>query len=373
VGRRATFVQDASAARSALSLFAVLLVLAGTSGRPATGAELRLKPECRCAGPLVTLGDVAEVFATAEAEAASLRAIELFPAPTPPGQRHVRVREIQDLLLLRGVDLTEHRFSGSAQVLIRPEGLRAEPDAAPARSAPLTVAAGRQAKQRLEEAILAHLRAVGSADVPWLVEVEPSEQQARWLADPAAVVSAAAQPTPPGVESGPRQFQITVQTPQDTVRFAIEADVAAAPPVVVTVESLPRGALVQATDVALVRLPSEQGRSEGLHSLEEVVGKETTRAIPKGKAVEADWVRAPLLVRRGDVVTVSARSGGVCVRTTARARDDGSLGDLVAVESLADRSTYYARVIRPREVEVYARAARASDSRTGRPAGTALR
>jgi len=370
---RATLTRDTSAARSAPSLFAVLLVLAGTGGRPATGAELRLKPECRCAGPLVTLGDVVEVFASDEAEAASLRAIELFPTPAPPGQRYVRLREIEDLLLLRGVDLTVHRFSGAAQVLIRPEGPRAEPGAAPPRTSPLTVAAQRQAKQRLEEAIVAHLRAVGPADVPWLVEVEPSEEQARWLADPAAVVSAAAQPSPPGVESGRRQFQITVQTPQDTVRFAIEADVAAVPPVVVSVESLPRGALVRATDVALVRLPPGQGRTEGLHSLDEVVGKETTRAIPKGQAFAADWVRSPLLVRRGDVVTVSARSGGVCVRTTARARDDGSLGELVAVESLADRSTYYARVVRPREVEVYARAARASDARPGGPAGTVLR
>jgi len=359
--------------RSAPALVAVLLVCAGTGGGPTTGAELRLKPECRCAGPLVTLGDVAEVFASGEAEAASLRAIELFPAPAPPGQRYVRLREIEDLLLLRGVDLTEHRFSGSAQVLIRPEGPRAEPGATPPRSSPITVAAQRQAKQRLEEAIVAHLRAAGSADVPWLVEVEPSDEQARWLADARAVITAAAQPGPVGAESGRRQFQVTVQKLDESVRFAIEAEVAAAPPVVVSIESLPRGALVQATDVALVRLAPEEGRTEGLHSLEEVVGKETTRAIPKGKVVAADWVRSPLLVRRGDVVTVSARSGGVCVRTTARARDDGSLGDLVAVESPADRSTYYARVVRPREVEVYARAARASDARPGGPAGTVLR
>jgi len=358
---------------SAPALLAAVFVCAGTGWRPAPGAELRLRSECRCAGPLVTLGDVAEVFATGEAEAASLPAIELFPAPTPPAQRYVRLREIEDLLLLRGVDLTEHRFSGSAQVLIRPEEPRAEPGATPPRSSPLTVAAQRQAKQRLEEAIVAHLRAVGSADVPWLVDVEPSEEQARWLADPRASVAVAAQPGPLEADTGRRQFQVTVQTTHESVRFAIEAGVAAAPPVVVSVESLPRGAPVRATDVALVRLPPEQGPPEGLHSLEEIVGKETTRAIPKGKVVAADWVRSPLLVRRGDVVTVSARSGGVCVRTTARARDDGSLGELVAVESLTDRSTYYARVVRPREVEVYARAARASDSRPGGPAGTVLR
>ena len=64
-------------------------------------------------------------------------------------------------------------------------------------------------------------------------------------------------------------------------------------------------------------------------------------------------------MRRGEVVTVYARASGIRVRTVARSRDDGGEGELVSVESLADRSTFYARVSGIREVEVYARAARA--------------
>ena len=60
-------------------------------------------------------------------------------------------------------------------------------------------------------------------------------------------------------------------------------------------------------------------------------------------------------MHRGDVVTVYAQSGAVRIRTNARSRDEGSIGELVAVESLLNRSTYYARVSGIREVEVYAR------------------
>jgi flagella basal body P-ring formation protein FlgA len=350
----------------------VLLLVCASAG-PAGAAELRLRPGCRCAGPLVTLGDVAEVVASNEVEAASLRAIELFPAPTPPGQRYVRVREIQDLLLLRGVNLAGQRFSGSARVLIRPEEQPAETAPIVPRSVPLADASRRRAQRRLEESIVAHLQSAGPVDVPWQVQVEPSEEQARWLADPRANVSVAALPGAGTVEGGRRQFQVAVETPDESTRFTVEAEVTAAPAVVVSVESLPRGVLVRATDVALVRLAPEERREVGLRSLDEVVGKETVRAIPKGKPIAADWVRAPLLVRRGDVVTVSARAGGVCVRTMARARDDGSLGELVAVESLAGRATYYARVAGPNEVEVHARAARAPDARLSGPAGTVIR
>ena len=69
----------------------------------------------------------------------------------------------------------------------------------------------------------------------------------------------------------------------------------------------------------------------------------------------SDCLRPPLAVHRGEVVTVYAQSGAIRIRTNARARDEGSVGELVAVESLLNRSTYYARVSGIREVEVYAR------------------
>ena len=72
-------------------------------------------------------------------------------------------------------------------------------------------------------------------------------------------------------------------------------------------------------------------------------------------AVSSDCLRPPLAVHRGEVVTVYAQSGAVRIRTNARAHDEGSVGELVAVESLLNRSTYYARVSGVREVEVYAR------------------
>ena len=72
-------------------------------------------------------------------------------------------------------------------------------------------------------------------------------------------------------------------------------------------------------------------------------------------AVSSDCLRPPLAVHRGEVVTVYAQSGAIRIRTNARSRDEGSVGELVAVESLLNRSTYYARVSGIREVEVYAR------------------
>jgi flagella basal body P-ring formation protein FlgA len=92
-----------------------------------------------------------------------------------------------------------------------------------------------------------------------------------------------------------------------------------------------------------------------LHAVDDAIGHELVRSIAAGAAVSSDCVRPPLAVHRGEVVTVYAQSGAIRIRTNARAHDEGSVGELVAVESLLNRSTYYARVSGIREVEVYAR------------------
>ena len=61
-------------------------------------------------------------------------------------------------------------------------------------------------------------------------------------------------------------------------------------------------------------------------------------------------------------MTVYARSAGLRVRTTARAKDDGSVGDLIAVDSLLNKQSFFARVSGIQEVEVFAHGIDASGS-----------
>jgi flagella basal body P-ring formation protein FlgA len=330
----------------------------------AAAAEFRLRSQCTASGAVVTLGDVAEVFAADRRQAETLSAVELFPSPTAPQQRFVRVREIQDLLMLRGLNLAEHRFSGANQVTIA--------CAAAARSEteqPLTAAASRRANLRVQESIVRYLQQHAGGDRPWTVEVELNTSHAR-------AVSAARTLTIAGGRApftGAQRFEITTDGAERTGQFAIDCQVNLPPAVVVTVHSLGRGTVIRETDVELQRgLPREQ-ITDAAFSLEEVVGKETTRAIPAGKLVTNDSLRAPLAIRRGEIVTVYAKSAGIRVRTIARARDDGSLGDLIAVESMQDRTSFFARVNGVREVEVFAHSVQAEKVPASRTAQTAVR
>jgi flagella basal body P-ring formation protein FlgA len=342
--------------RAVLTAIGVALLGPGAAFGPvaARAAELQLRAECRCLRPIVRLGDVADVVAADARQADALAAVELFPAPPPGAKRFLSPREIQDSLLLRGIHPLDHRLSGSSRVVIF--GVEGPGETGEARLAASTI---RKTDRRISEAIVEYLQERVSSTESWSVDVTLDETQARLVAGGGSDVAVRGG-TPPWV--GLQRFEVTVGSPEGPKRFVLDAEVTLPPAVVVATCSLPRGAMIRAADVRLEKGEAPAGQAAVFHSMEEVVGRETTRAIPEGKVLDANSIRQPLLVRRGDVVTVYARSAGVCVRSTARAREDGSLGDLVTVESLLDRATYFAQVSGIREVEVYARATRADSA-----------
>ncbi len=350
--------QGVSYFRTGTKIVTSCLLMVAILSQHAAAAELRLRTTCNPAGAVVTLGDVAEIDSTDARQAASLAAVELFPAPGAAEQRSVKVREIQDLLLLRGVNLTELRFSGSSEVTI--QAVVARP--AVAVSKPVPVAETLRIKRRVCEALDKYLTQRAGTPQTWLLEFELTDEQAHALMDPVRPIRVAGGCSP---WTGSQRFDLTVEGPKEPAHVAIEASVRIIAPVAVAVHSLARGAVIREGDVELRQLPAADKIAGALHAVEDTINHELVRPVAAGSAVTSDCLRAPLAVHHGDVVTVYAQSGSVRIRTNARSHDEGSIGELVAVESLLNRSTYYARVSGVREVEVYARPQKIE----GQPAG----
>lgn len=313
-------------------------------------AEIHLRSECHCTKGLVRLGDVAEIRAADAGEAAKLGEIELCAAPASGSKSFVRAREIQDLLALRGLNLTKYRLSGASQVEIRTGGSSES-------RLPITASIARRTTERVQDAIATYLeRQAPDNEGGWQVELQLSDDQVRTLS------ASKNEPIASGGEApwvGNQEFVVTLPTEAGEQSAVIAARVTPAPRVVVATRALVPGEIVQAPDVKLAQI--KPGRIDSpFFKLEEVVGQETKRAIVVGQAFDEDDLRSPLLVRRGDAVTVYARSAGIRVRTPGRANEDGSRGDVIVVESILNRERFHARVSGIREVEVYAEAAEAA-------------
>ncbi len=156
-------------------------------------------------------------------------------------------------------------------------------------------------------------------------------------------------------------------TAKGSIRVGVAAEISLPPMVVVATQPLGRGMIIRPADVRLQPGQPTEGSAKVFQSLDEVIGKEAARSIGEGQILDDRYVRPQVLVRRGEIVTVYARTAGIQVRVSARCRDEGAMGDLVTVESLSQRETYFARVTGPQACDVFAHAMAAAEDVAARP------
>jgi flagella basal body P-ring formation protein FlgA len=107
--------------------------------------------------------------------------------------------------------------------------------------------------------------------------------------------------------------------------------------VLVAARPLPRGHRLQAGD--LRRQTAELGALSGQYLLDDAaaVGQALRRSLGAGERLTPGVLQAPVLVRRGDLVTLQVQSPGFVIRSSGRAMASGAQGDRIAVENPATR------------------------------------
>lgn len=103
--------------------------------------------------------------------------------------------------------------------------------------------------------------------------------------------------------------------------------------VLVSSRNLTRGALISRADVDIQEVDISQVRGQLLDDVQVAVGMEVRRNINAGAALSADMLAAPLMVRRGDTVMLTAERGGVSIRQQGTAMQDGESGRQISVRN----------------------------------------
>jgi flagella basal body P-ring formation protein FlgA len=126
--------------------------------------------------------------------------------------------------------------------------------------------------------------------------------------------------------------------------------------VVVLTRNIRRGERVDSRDVRVESVDAVKlRRIEPILDLDAIIGRQLTRSVNAKEAIDTSWVIEPKLVRRGSIVSVTVQVGGIRIRTTAKVQQDGSLHDIVIMESLEDRTkTLTGRVVGIDEVQILA-------------------
>lgn len=307
-----------------ISLAALLFVAFAASvlaDEPAARVTFHENAEVR--SRVVLLADVADVESEDAELAERLLQTELVAAPSAGQIRSLRQRELIDHLQLNGFNLRKLEFSGAAITHVSYGPARR--DAA----APPTTARLAAAQRRIKQAVVGYLRSAQPAARRGEMEIECDDAACNAAAALASTISVVEAEE---VAAATYNVVIAIASKGKVEEFKVVATLNDDSRVVVAARPLRAGQVLTAADLKLSVPRSDAEAASAATSIEDLIGRELTRSVGVDQIVPAEFLVQPRLVRKGDIVEVTARSGGVRVTTQAVAQEDGSLGDVISLE-----------------------------------------
>src|SRR5690606_12949899 len=113
---------------------------------------------------------------------------------------------------------------------------------------------------------------------------------------------------------------------------------------VVTTRTISKGRLFTPDDLQIREVYLSSDRVQPVTDAAQVTGQTCGRTLRADAIIESADVQPPVLVKRGDKVTVRSISGPLVVRMVGRATEDGGRDDLIRVRNDMSRDEFMARV-----------------------------
>ncbi|GGB37371.1 flagellar basal body P-ring biosynthesis protein FlgA [Roseibium aquae] len=110
-------------------------------------------------------------------------------------------------------------------------------------------------------------------------------------------------------------------------------------------QPLQRGSILKEEDIVFTRLPRNAVPSRALTDPAEVVGLAARNPLRANTPLSRTDFAKPILIERGENVTITYEIAGMKLTTRGRAMDDGAVGDLIDIKNLESRRFVPAMVV----------------------------
>ena len=122
-------------------------------------------------------------------------------------------------------------------------------------------------------------------------------------------------------------------------------------PVAIASRNLERGDVVNENDLTTDIKDVSDFRMGFCLTPDSIIGKEVKFTINKGETFRTSALDAPLVIKRGDTVSMEASAGEISVRTNGTAVSDGRVGQQIRVKNNQSARVINAKVIGPGKVQ----------------------
>jgi flagellar basal body P-ring formation protein FlgA len=302
-----------------MPLVASLAVLVATSA----AAAPMLKQYIRVTADVVTIGDLIE-------DAGSLATVPLYRAPDLGTTGAVDAQQVIERA--RAAGLVGVRTGGLAEVIVSRQSQELTPEDMATRIA----------------AEIAPRIGAAAASVEIVFDQKPSSAQAdTGSRTPFRVLDLGLSPT-----TGRFDAIVQIDKGGQDERIRLRGTATEMVEVLNLTRAVQKGDLVQRADLAIQRLPRRQAQQIGQIEIEDVVGKAAKRQIRAGQTIAATDFGAPIVVHKGDLVTLVVEMPGMTLTIRGQAQEAGATGDKVAVVNEQSKRQVYGTITGPGRVVV---------------------
>jgi len=202
-----------------------------------------------------------------------------------------------------------------------------------------------------------------------LIQIVELELKARWGKREMVSVRSVSNPTPVIVPNGNVQYIVEFpslggtrgQLPVSILfiegerfrkRVNLTAHLTTLGEVFVAKTYLPRGKAIEAQDIEMVMRDLNEAPKDVILSSEAVMGKVLKRAVSQGEVLRLSALEEPILIKRGQLVTILAENERLKITALGQAQENGAKGDIIKVTNVDSKKVVQGRVIEKDIVKV---------------------
>jgi len=112
------------------------------------------------------------------------------------------------------------------------------------------------------------------------------------------------------------------------------------------------GDIFAPADVSETKLPRERVASDAITNPQQLIGKAARRILRAGETIRAGDIAEPIVVHKGDLVTIALNTAGMQLTAQGKAVEDGALGASIRVTNTQSSRVIDAVVAGPNQVVI---------------------
>ncbi len=314
--------------RTVAALLGLCLMLAFGPVTFAETVKVAVKPVSVVRGPDLTFGDIAEISGGALERVNYLKQLRLGEAPAPGATIYLTPQSLEPRLLATRADFSAVAWSVPASFKI-------------------TTSSQIVNGQKIAELARSFIAQTAVGATALMVEA-PGDLQA-----PLGKLELTAELAGPVRYNAPTTVLVAVRTDGATfAKVPVQFEVKRILEVVVVVENLNAGDIIQARSVRLESMVAGKLQSGYLTDLSKVVGMQIRQSAPPGSILFERSLSRPILVKQGEMIRIAARIGEIEVSAGGVAMSQGAAGDLIRVQNLTTKRFLTGRVQEDKSVLV---------------------